>query len=164
MVTIITAFSPNLFYTKIPWLFLSKQIQACDFVSFLVTENPKFQMYRSLLRSKIHRARVTDANLEYEGSVSIDQDLMDAAELVEFEQVDIYNVTNGNRLTTYAIPGKRGSGEICINGAAARLVDPNDIIIICCYGWYNEVEVASHQALVVSVDQNNHIKVLQASK
>ena len=121
-------------------------------------------MYRSLLRSKIHRAKVTDANLEYEGSITIDEDLMDAAELVEFEQVDIYNVTNGNRLTTYAIPGKRGGGEVCINGAAARLVNPNDIVIICCYGWYNEVEVASHQAIVIAVDEDNKIKQLQASK
>lgn len=121
-------------------------------------------MYRTLLRSKIHRAKVTDANLEYEGSVTIDENLMDAAELVPFEQVDIYNITNGNRLTTYTIPGKRGAGEICINGAAARLVNPNDLVIICCYGWYNEVEVASHEAIVVAVDEDNQIKELEESK
>jgi len=82
----------------------------------------KAKMLRTLLRSKIHRARVTQADLNYEGSITIDQDLLDAAKMVPFEKVDVLNVSNGNRLTTYVIPGVAGSGKICINGAAARLV------------------------------------------
>ncbi|MEN8161280.1 MAG: aspartate 1-decarboxylase, partial [Myxococcota bacterium] len=90
-------------------------------------------MIRTLLKSKIHRATVTEANLEYEGSVTIDTDLMEAGDLVPYEQVQIYDCTNGSRLTTYAIPGEAGSGEICINGAAAHLVKPGDIVIIASY-------------------------------
>ena len=114
-------------------------------------------MLRSLLRSKIHRARVTQADLNYEGSITIDQDLMDAAQLVAFEKVDVLNITNGNRLTTYVIPGVRGSGKICINGAAARLVKVDDIVIIVCYGEYTEEEVATHSAQIVLVNDKNEI-------
>lgn len=88
-------------------------------------------MYRTLLKSKIHRATVTDANLNYEGSISIDVDLMKEADLVEFEKVDIYNINNGNRLSTYVIPGKKR--EICLNGAAARLNQVGDKVIIASY-------------------------------
>ncbi len=114
-------------------------------------------MLRTLLRSKIHRAIVTQADLNYEGSITIDLDLLDAAKVVPFEKVDIYNITNGNRLATYAIPGERGAGEICINGAAARLVDPQDKVIICCYGEFHDDEIAEHKAIVVHVDEKNRI-------
>ena len=101
-------------------------------------------MLRTMLRSKIHRAKVTQADLNYEGSITVDTDLLDAAKMVPFEKVDIYNVTNGTRLATYVIPGIAGSGKICINGAAARLVKVDDIVIICCYGEMNEEEVENH--------------------
>lgn len=112
-------------------------------------------MHRILLRSKIHRARVTEADLDYEGSIAIDQDLLDLADIVPFEKVEIYDVTNGNRLETYAISGARGSGEICVNGAAARLVRPNDLVIICCYGMFAEQDIRKHKARIVLVDENN---------
>ena len=112
-------------------------------------------MRRTLLKSKIHRARVTEADLHYEGSVTIDEDLLEAANIVEFEKVDIYDVTRGTRLSTYAIPGEAGSGVICINGAAAHLVDPDDIVIICSYAEYKESDVDGHRARLVHVDENN---------
>jgi aspartate 1-decarboxylase len=112
-------------------------------------------MLRTLLKSKIHRATVTEANLNYEGSVTIDRELMLAAGLVEFEQVQIYDVTNGNRLTTYAIHGEAGSGVICINGAAAHLVHPGDLIILCAYGQFDENSLAGFRPRVVHVDGNN---------
>lgn len=114
-------------------------------------------MLRTLLRSKIHRARVTQADLNYEGSITIDQNLLDAAKMVPFEKVDILNVTNGNRLTTYVIPGVAGSGKICINGAAARLVKVDDVVIIVCYGEYTEAEIENHEAQIVLVDDDNNI-------
>jgi aspartate 1-decarboxylase len=112
-------------------------------------------MQRTLLKSKIHRATVTDAQLHYEGSVTIDQNLMRAANIAEHEQVQIYNVDNGNRLTTYAITGPEGSGTICINGAAAHLVSPGHLIIICSYALFDESEVASFEPRVVHVDAGN---------
>ncbi len=114
-------------------------------------------MLRTLLRSKIHRARVTQADLNYEGSITIDQDLLDEAKVLPFEKVDVLNVTNGSRLTTYVIPGVRGSGKICINGAAARLVKVDDVVIIVCYGEFAEDEIASHSAQIILVDENNNI-------
>lgn len=114
-------------------------------------------MLRTFLRSKIHRARVTQADLNYEGSITVDVDLLQAAEMVPFEKVSIYNVTNGNRISTYVIPGVKGSGKICINGAAARLVDPGDIVIICCYGLFAPEDVANHSAKIVLVDHENAI-------
>ena len=114
-------------------------------------------MLRTLLRSKIHRARVTQADLNYEGSITIDQDLLDAANMVAFEKVDILNVTNGSRLTTYVIPGVAGSGKICINGAAARLVKVDDVVIIVCYGEFAEEEIENHSAQIVLVDSDNRI-------
>jgi aspartate 1-decarboxylase len=112
-------------------------------------------IHRILLRSKIHRARVTQADLDYEGSIAIDQDLLDLADIAPFEKVEIYDITNGNRIETYAIVGRRGSGEICVNGAAARLVRPDDLIIICCYGLFGEQEIRNHNARIVLVDENN---------
>lgn len=112
-------------------------------------------MKRVLLKSKIHRATVTEANLAYNGSVTIDRELMDAADIVEYEQVQIYNITSGTRLTTYAIIGAPGSGVICINGAAAHLVKPQDLVIIASYAEYKEKEARGHQPKVVLVDSQN---------
>lgn len=112
-------------------------------------------MHRTLLKSKIHRATVTDANLHYEGSVTIDPDLMALVDIVEHEQVHIYDVNNGHRLITYAIPGEPGSGVICVNGAAAHLVHPGDLIIICTYAQFEEAEISQHHPRVVLVDHQN---------
>jgi aspartate 1-decarboxylase len=113
-------------------------------------------MQRILLKSKIHRATVTDAQLHYEGSVTIDHELMLAANIAEHEQVHIYDVNNGNRLITYAIRGPAKSGTICINGAAAHLVSPGDLVIICAYAQFDEAEIAQHLPAVVHVDPENH--------
>ena len=112
-------------------------------------------MTRTRLKSKIHRATVTEANLEYEGSVTIDRTLLEAADLLPYEQVQIYDCTNGNRLTTYAIPGEPDSGEICINGAAAHLVKPGDVVIIASYVQLDDVECRGWQARRVFVDGAN---------
>lgn len=112
-------------------------------------------MQRKLMKGKIHRATVTEANLHYNGSISIDADLMEAADIVEFEHVDIWNITNGNRFSTYTIEGERGSGTICINGAAAHKAQEGDLIIIASYAWMDEEEAYSHKPKVVLVDENN---------
>ena len=112
-------------------------------------------MQRILLKSKIHRATVTDAQLHYEGSVTIDAELMATADIVEHEQVHIYDVNNGNRLITYAIRGPASSGTICINGAAARQVSPGDLIIICAYAQFSNDELAGHVPRVIRVDGKN---------
>jgi aspartate 1-decarboxylase len=111
----------------------------------------------TMLKSKIHRATVTGADVDYEGSITIDKKLMDAAKLVEYEQVDIYNINNGQRFTTYVIKGKRGKGDICLNGAAARLVSIGDLIIICSYSYHAEKEIAKHKPVIVHVDAKNRI-------
>jgi len=112
-------------------------------------------MQRTLLKSKIHRATVTDANLEYEGSVTIDSALLEQADIVEHEQVHVYNITNGNRLITYAISGPPGSGTICINGAGAHLVRPGHLVIICSYAQFDEAERSGHAPRVILVDEQN---------
>ncbi|MBI1248579.1 aspartate 1-decarboxylase [bacterium] len=114
-------------------------------------------MLRTFLRSKIHRATVTQADLNYVGSITIDSNLLEAAEILPHEQVDVLNVTNGQRLTTYAIPGEAGSGIIGINGAAAHLVSPGDLVIIVCYAQYTEAEIKQHRPRVVLVDQENRV-------
>lgn len=114
-------------------------------------------MLRTLLKSKIHRARVTRSDLDYEGSISLDESLVEAADFLPFEKVDIYNVTNGQRWQTYVIPVARGSGEVCINGAAARLCQPNDIIIVCSYVQVDPKHDAKHRVSVISVDSENKI-------
>lgn len=119
-------------------------------------------MQRMMLKSKIHRATVTDANLDYEGSVAIDEALMEAAGIYEFEQVHIYNIRNGNRLTTYAIKGERGSGTISINGAAAHLAGKGDLVIIASYSVLEESEARKHTPVLVYVDGNNSIKRISA--
>ncbi len=115
-------------------------------------------MKRILLKSKIHRATVTDASLHYEGSITIDPLLMEATDIVEWEQVDVYDINNGNRLTTYAISGKRGSGVICLNGAAARLVQVGDLVIICSYAQYEEDERKTHEPKIVLVNDKNKVQ------
>jgi aspartate 1-decarboxylase len=117
------------------------------------------KMKRTLLKSKIHRATVTDANLDYDGSITVDRDLLEAADIVEFEQVQVYDVTNGNRLTTYAMVGEAGSGIICLNGAAAHLVHPGDLVIIASYAEYEEVERRTHRPRIVLVDADNRQRV-----
>ncbi len=113
---------------------------------------------RVMLKSKIHRARVTEANVDYEGSVTIDRTLMDAADILEFEQVHVWNVTRGTRVTTYAIEGKRDSGVICINGAAAHLIGPNDVVIIATFTELPADAARTHTPTVVHVDSANKIK------
>ncbi len=114
-------------------------------------------MQRIMLKSKIHRARVTEACIDYEGSISIDSRLLEAADILVHEQVDIYNISNGERFTTYAIKGEPGSGVICLNGAAARKVAVNDLIIICSYSAMEEAECRKHVPRVVLVDEKNRM-------
>ncbi len=115
-------------------------------------------MQREVLRGKIHRATVTEADLEYEGSLTVDADLMEAAGLAPYERIDVYDVTNGSRFSTYLIEGARGSGVICVNGAAAHLAKAGDRIIITGYGLATEAEVRGHRPKVVLVDERNRIK------
>lgn len=114
-------------------------------------------MIRMLLKSKIHRATVTDASLHYEGSITLDPILMEAADIVEWEQVDVYDINNGNRLTTYAISGERGSGVVCLNGAAARLVHIGDLVIVCSYAHVADEVRSVHVPRIVLVDDKNRI-------
>lgn len=114
-------------------------------------------MMRTLMTAKIHRATVTQADLHYIGSVTVDADLLDAAGICENEQVSIVDVTNGARLVTYAIAGERGTGRICVNGPAAHLVSPGDLVILIAYGLFSADEVASHRPTVVHVDADNRI-------
>jgi aspartate 1-decarboxylase len=115
-------------------------------------------MQRFFLKSKIHRATVTDANLDYEGSVTIDENLMRAANIAEFEQVHVYDVTNGNRIITYAMIGQAGSGTICINGAAAHKVHPGDLVILATYAMFTEAEQCEFAPKIVQVDAQNRQK------
>jgi len=113
-------------------------------------------MRRRMMKSKIHRATVTDANLDYIGSITIDRDLMERANLLEFEQVAVVDIDNGARLETYVIEGEPGSGEICLNGAAAHLVHRGDRVIIISYGDYEDADlVTGHRPEVVHVDTAN---------
>jgi aspartate 1-decarboxylase len=114
-------------------------------------------MLRTMLKSKIHRATVTQADLHYVGSVTVDPELMDAADLLAGEQVSIVDVTNGARLETYVIAGERGSGVLGINGAAAHLVHPGDIVILIAYGQLDSAEAAAFEPRVVFVDEHNRI-------
>jgi aspartate 1-decarboxylase len=113
---------------------------------------------RTLLKSKIHRATVTQADLEYEGSITIDRDLMDAADLLEHERVDVYDISNGSRLSTYVIPGERASGVIGINGAAAHLVKPGDLVIIASYAHYEDEEARRATPRICFVDGANQLR------
>jgi len=117
-------------------------------------------MFRTLMSAKIHRARVTEANLNYVGSITIDEDILDAVGMVANEKVQIVNNNNGARLETYIIPGERGSGVFCLNGAAARLVQEGDIIIVISYSLVLAEKVNSHVPKVAIMDGNNRIKEL----
>ncbi len=115
-------------------------------------------MQLRMLKGKIHRARVTGADLNYEGSIEIDSSLMEAARILPFEQVDIWNMTNGERFSTYALVAARGSGTIAINGAAARKVQPGDEIIITAFAWMSEKQAQQWKPHVVLVDRENRLK------
>jgi len=114
-------------------------------------------LLRPMMIAKIHRATVTQADLHYVGSITIDAALMEAADLLPGQQVDVVDVTNGARLTTYAIPGAAGSGQVCINGAAAHLVHPGDLIIVMAYGLLADAEARTYEPSVVFVDEKNSI-------
>ena len=120
-------------------------------------------MQIKLLKSKIHRALVTDANLDYEGSIGIDSLLMEAVGIVEYEKVQVLNITNGNRLETYAIKETPNTGIICMNGAAAHLVNKGNLIIIISYCALNEKELSNFKPSIVLVDKNNNIKKMSHS-
>ena len=114
-------------------------------------------MFRLMLRSKIHRATVTDANLEYEGSLTVDPDLLEAAGMLPYEQVRVSNLNNGERFETYLIPGRRGSGDMCLNGPTARKGAKGDKIIVFCYEYYSEEELKTFKPNIVLVDARNRI-------
>ena len=115
-------------------------------------------MTRTLLKSKVHRASVTEANLDYEGSITIDRDLLRAADILPYERVEIYDCTNGARLATYAIEGEPGSGEICVNAAAAHLVKPHDVVIVCSYAQVDDPACVGWKARRVFDDGRNRIR------
>ncbi len=119
-------------------------------------------MFRTLLKSKIHRASVTHCELHYEGSCGIDEDLMDAANLCENEQIHVWNINNGERFVTYAIKAPRGSGIFSLNGSAARRAAVGDLIIIAAFGLVTEAEVAGHAPKLVFMDEANRVKELRA--
>ena len=110
-----------------------------------------------MLKGKIHRATVTEADLNYIGSLTLDEDLMDAAGLKEFEKIQVLDITNGNRLETYIIKGKRGTGEVCINGAAAHLIKKGDLVIIVAYCQLTEDELLRHKPKIINVDNENKV-------
>lgn len=114
-------------------------------------------MLRTMCKSKIHRATVTGADLNYIGSITIDPVLMEAADLLEYEQVAVVNVNNGARFETYVIPGERGRGEVCLNGAAARMVHPGDKVIVISYAQYDEAEMERYRPRFIFVDEQNRI-------
>ncbi|EFF76170.1 aspartate 1-decarboxylase [Achromobacter piechaudii ATCC 43553] len=118
-------------------------------------------MQRIMLRAKLHRVTVTEADLHYEGSCGIDEDLLDAAGMREFERIELYNVTNGERFDTYIIKAARGSGAISLNGAAARRAQVGDLLIICTYGPMSEEDSAKHKPQVVLVDDANRVKEIR---
>lgn len=115
-------------------------------------------MFRTMMKSKIHRARITEANLNYVGSITIDQDLLEQVDIIPNEKVQIVNNNNGARLETYVIPGERGSGIICLNGAAARLVQKDDVVIIIAYATISEEELANHRPKIAIMNEKNEIE------
>ena len=119
-------------------------------------------MQRMMLLAKLHRVTVTEADLNYEGSCGIDEDLLDAANMREFEQIELYNINNGERFSTYIIKAKRGTGIISLNGAAARKAHVGDPLIICTYGLVAESELNQHQPKIVLVNESNQIKEIKA--
>ena len=123
-----------------------------------MTTSPARGPVRRMFASKIHRATVTGADVDYEGSVTVDRDLLDAAGILEWEEVHVWDITNGARLTTYAIAGERGSGDICINGAAAHLVGVGDLVILATFVDLEETSARDHTPTVVFVDERNRVR------
>jgi aspartate 1-decarboxylase len=121
-------------------------------------------MFRVMMKSKIHRATITQANLHYEGSLTIATELMEAADILPYEMVHVYNISNGERFETYAIEGEENSGVICLNGAAARKGSPGDLIIITTYATYEGAELERHQPKVVLVDRHNRLKTTSSAE
>jgi len=119
-------------------------------------------MFRKLLKSKIHRATVTKSDLNYEGSIAVDAKLLEAADIQPFEAVHVWNVSNGSRLQTYALPVENGGGEICLNGAAARLAQTGDIVIIASFAWLDEEEAVSSKPKLAFVDARNQIAEIKS--
>lgn len=115
-------------------------------------------MRRFMFKSKIHRCTVTAAELDYEGSLTVDSDLLHAADILPHEEIHVWNVTRGSRLTTYALEGEAGSGVVCVNGAGAHLVHPGDIIIVATYTILRDKEARKHRPIIVLVDEKNRIK------
>ncbi len=113
-----------------------------------------------MLKSKIHRATVTEANLDYEGSLTVDANLLEAADILQGEQIHVWNVTRGNRLVTYAMTGQPGSGVMCVNGAGAHLVQPGDIVIVATFADMDETEARTYRPKVIFVDEKNRIRPL----
>ena len=118
-------------------------------------------MKKILLRSKLHRINVTQVELDYEGSCAVDTEILSKGNMQEYEKIDIYNVTNGERFSTYLMAAEAGSKTVSINGAAAHKASPNDIIIICSYGLFNEQEALSHEPVLVYFDADNNIKSIK---
>ncbi len=112
-------------------------------------------MQRSMLKSKLHRLRVTQADVDYEGSITLDADLMEAADILPYEEVHVWNVTRGTRLRTYAMVGERGSGNVCVNGAAARLAQPGDLVIVASFAEMDDVEARNHRPRIILVGEDN---------
>jgi len=117
-----------------------------------------------MLQAKLHRATVTQADLQYEGSCGIDEALLEAAGLLEFQYIELYNITNGSRFTTYIIKAARGSGEISLNGAAARMAAVGDLLIICAYSNYTADELLSYQPVIVLLDESNRISQIKRAQ
>ena len=118
-------------------------------------------MQRTMLRAKIHRIAVTECDVEYEGSLTLDKDLMERADMVPYEKIDVYDVDNGNRFATYLIEGERGSGDCCVNGAAARLVSVGDKLILASYTAVAEADVTGHKPTVILVGEGNRVKTVK---
>jgi|UniRef100_UPI004047CDDD aspartate 1-decarboxylase len=120
-------------------------------------------MQRVMLRAKLHRVTVTEADLDYEGSCGIDEDLLDASDMREFERIELYNINNGERFSTYIIKAARGSGAISLNGAAARKAHVGDLLIICTYGPMSEIDAKTFAPKIILVDDKNKIKEIKKS-
>lgn len=118
-------------------------------------------MMLTLYRAKIHRARLTEANLHYAGSLTVDEELLEASGILPYEKIAVVNVSNGERLETYVIPGPRGSGAVCLNGAAARRGAPGDLVIVIAYAQFTPEEAKVHRPVVVRVDERNHVVDIQ---
>jgi aspartate 1-decarboxylase len=121
-------------------------------------------MRRQVFKSKLHRATVTQADVDYEGSITVDENLLEAADILEYEAVHVWNVTRGTRLVTYALKGPRGSGVVCVNGAAAHLVAPGDKVIVATFTDLEDAEARAHKPTVVLLDDHNRIKDPEATE